>query len=205
VQNVLGISSLALDLAWTLSFFVAIIGLPVATGLAILRYRLFDIDVIINRTLVYGTLSAVLAGLYFGVVVGLQTLMGSVNSAAASSPVVMVATTLLIAALFNPLRHGIQAAIDLSFYRRKYDAAKTLAAFAAMLRSEVELAEVSAHLLTVVNETMQPAHVWLWMPTPARQAEPSHELSRRVPPQLSSSGVFIKPAQPKIPKEGVSL
>jgi len=205
VQNVLGVSSLALDLAWTLSFFVAIIGLPVATGLAILRYRLFDIDVLINRTLVYGTLSAVLAALYFGVVVGMQTLVGAVNSTAASSQVIIVASTLLIAALFNPLRHAIQATIDRRFYRRKYDAARTLAAFSATLRSEVELAEVSAHLLTVVNETMQPAHVSLWLRPPGQQAEPSHELSRRVPPLLSSSGVFVKPAQPKIPKDRVWL
>ncbi len=205
VQDVLGISSPALDLAWTLSFFVAIIGLPVATGLAILRYRLFDIDVLIRRTLVYGTLSAVLAALYFGVVVGLQTLVGALNSTAASSQVIIVASTLLIAALFNPLRHGIQATIDQRFYRRKVDAERTLATFAATLRSEVELAEVSAHLLTVVNETMQPAHASLWLRPPARKTEPLHELSRRVPPLLSSSGVFVKPAQPKIPKDGVWL
>jgi hypothetical protein len=205
VQEVLGVSSPALDLAWTLSFFVAIIGLPIATGLAILRYRLFDIDLIIRRTLVYGTLSAILVGLYFGVVVGLQALMGKVNSIAASSPVIIVGTTLLVAALSNPLRHGIQVTIDRRFYRRKYDAAKTLAAFGATLRSEVELAEVSAHLLTVVNETMQPAHVSLWLRPPARQAEPSHELPRRVPPLLSSSGVFAKPVQPEIPSDGVSL
>jgi hypothetical protein len=173
VQDVLGISSLALDLAWTLSFFVAIIGLPVATGLAILRYRLFDIDVIINRTLVYGTLSAVLAAVYFGVVVGLQTLVGAVNSTAASSQVIIVASTLLIAALFNPLRHGIQTTIDRRFYRRKVDAERTLATFAATLRSEVELAEVSAHLLTVVNETMQPAHASLWLRRP-----PDREVKR---------------------------
>jgi hypothetical protein len=173
VQDVLGISSLALDLAWTLSFFVAVIGLPVATGLAILRYRLFDIDVLINRTLVYGTLSALLAALYFGVVVGLQTLVGAVNSAAASSQVIIVASTLLIVALFNPLRHAIQVTIDRRFYRRKYDAAKTLHAFSATLRSEVELAEVSAHLLTVVNETMQPAHASLWLRRP-----PDREVKR---------------------------
>jgi hypothetical protein len=168
VRYILGISSPPFDAAFLLSWSIALIGLPLATGLAILRYRLFDIDVLINQTLVYGTLSAILAGLYFGVVVGLQTLMGSVNIAAASSPVVIVATTLLIAALFNPLRHGIQAAIDLSFYRRKYDAAKTLVAFSATLRSEVELAEVSAHLLTVVNETMQPAHASLWLRPPGQ-------------------------------------
>jgi len=205
VRYILGISSPPFDAAFLLSWSIALIGLPLATGLAILRYRLFDIDVLINRTLVYGTLTASLAGLYFGVVVGLQTLMNSVNIAAASSPVVIVATTLLIAVLSNPLRHGIQITIDRRFYRRKYDAAKTLAAFSATLRSEVELAEVSAHLLIVVNETMQPAHVSLWLRPPGQQAEPSHELSRRVPPLLSSSGVFVKPAQPKIPKDRVWL
>jgi hypothetical protein len=170
VHYILGISSVPIDAAWTLSWSTALIGLPLATGLAILRYRLFDIDVLIRRTLVYGMLSASLAALYFGVVVGLQTLMGSVNIAAASSPVVIVATTLLIAALFNPLRHGIQAAIDLSFYRRKYDAAKTLQAFSATLRSEVELEQVQERLLAVVQETMQPAHVSLWVRAPQRGA-----------------------------------
>jgi hypothetical protein len=165
-QNVLGISSPFVDLAASLGLTIGLLGLPIATGLAILRYRLFDIDVLINRTLVYGTLSAILAALYFGVVVVLQTLVGAVNSTAASSQVIIVASTLLIAALFNPLRHGIQATIDQRFYRRKVDAERTLATFAATLRSEVELAEVSAHLLTVVNETMQPAHASLWLRRP---------------------------------------
>jgi hypothetical protein len=114
-----------------------------------------------------------LAALYFGVVVGLQTLVGALNSTAASSQVIVVASTLLIVALFNPLRHAIQALIDRRFYRHKYDAAKTLATFAATLRSEVELAEVSAHLLTVVNETMQPAHASLWLRRP-----PDREVKR---------------------------
>jgi hypothetical protein len=178
---------------------------PLCVGISILRYHLWDIDVIIRRTLVYGTLSAILAALYFGLVVGLQTLVGRINSAAASYPVVVVGTTLLIAALFNPLRHRIQALIDQRFYRHKYDAAKMLHAFSATLRSEMDLAQAREQLVAVVQETMQLAHVWLWMPTPARQAEPSHELPRRVPPLLSSSGVFVKPAQPKIPKDGVSL
>jgi hypothetical protein len=178
---------------------------PLCFGIAILRYRLWDIDVLIRRALVYGTLSTILAALYFGVVVGLQTLVGSVNSAAASYPVIIVATTLLIAALFNPLRHRIQAFIDQRFYRHKYDAAKTLAAFSATLRNDVELAEVREQLVAVVQETMQPAHASLWLSTPARQAEPSHELPRRVPPLLSSSGVFAKPVLPEIPSDGVSL
>jgi hypothetical protein len=166
LHYMLGISSPSYYVAMTLMWSIALIGLPIATGLSILRYRLFDIDVLIRRTLVYGTLTASSAALYFGLVVGLQTLMGSVNIAAASSPVVIVATTLLIAALFNPLRHGIQAAIDLSFYRRKDDAAKTLQAFSATLRSEVELEQVQERLLAVVQETMQPAHVSLWVRAP---------------------------------------
>ncbi len=119
VENVLGISSPAVDAAYSLGNDLAFIGLPVATGLAILRYRLFDIDVIIRRTLVYGTLTALLAGLYFGVVVSLQALVGAMNSVAASSQVIIVASTLLIVALFNPLRHAIQVTIDRRFYRRK--------------------------------------------------------------------------------------
>jgi hypothetical protein len=205
VQNVLGISSPFVDLAASLGLTIGLLGLPVATGLSILRYRLFDIDVLIRRTLVYSTLSALLAALYFGVVVGLQTLVGSVNRAAASSPVIIVASTLLIAALFNPLRHHIQAFIDQRFYRHKYDATKTLAAFSATLRTEMELAQVREQLVAVVSETMQPAHVSLWFSTPARKAEPSLELPRRVPPLLSSSGVFAKPVQPEIPSDGVSL
>jgi hypothetical protein len=142
---------------------------PVCFGIAILRYHLWEIDVLIRRTLVYGTLSAILAVLYFGVVVGLQALVGSVNSTAASSPVIVVGTTLLIAALFNPLRHRIQAFIDQRFYRHKYDAAKTLAAFSATLRSEVELAQVREQLLAVVAATMQPAHASLWLRAPPPQ------------------------------------
>jgi hypothetical protein len=142
---------------------------PLCFGIAILRYHLWDIDLLINRALVYGTLSAILAALYFGVVVGLQALVGSVNSTAAASPVIVVATTLLIATLFNPLRHGIQATIDRRFYRHKYDAAKTLAAFSATLRSEVELAQVREQLLAVVAATMQPTHASLWLRAPAPQ------------------------------------
>jgi hypothetical protein len=204
VENVLGISSPAVDAAYSLGNGLAFIGLPVATGLSILRYRLFDIDVLIRRTLVYGTLSAVLAGLYFGVVVGLQALMGNVNSIAASSPVIIVGTTLLVAALSNPLRHGIQVTIDRRFYRRKYDAAKTLHAFSATLRSEVELAEVSAHLLTVVNETMQPAHASLWLRPPGQQAEPLAEPAGTLSRVVRNSGdILVTRDPPPIVVEGV--
>jgi len=154
------------NLAYVLSGLV-FLNLPVVLlaciGVAVLRSRLYDIDILINRALVYGTLTFLLAALYFGVVVGVQALVGTVNREAARSPVIIVASTLLIAALFTPLRHGIQAAIDRRFYRRKYDATRTLAAFGATVRNEVELAQVRERLLAVVNETMQPAHAALWL------------------------------------------
>jgi hypothetical protein len=157
--------SLYFPVAYPIYEFITI-ALPVSFAIAILRSRLFDIDLIIRRTLIYGTLTALLAALYFGVVIGLQTLVGAVNSAASHSPVLIVASTLLIAALFTPLRRGLQATIDRRFYRRKYDARRTLAAFGTTLRTETDLAELSAHLVAVVQETMQPAQVSLWMALP---------------------------------------
>src|SRR5262249_43954764 len=138
-QNLLGVSSPALDLAWTLSFFVAIIGLPIATGLSILRYRLFDIDLIIRLTLVYGTLTAVLAGGYFALVVASQAVVRGLTGERGGQPVVIVVSTLLVVALSTPLRRSVQAAIDRRFYRGKYDAERTLAAFGQALRGEVAL------------------------------------------------------------------
>jgi len=142
---------------------------PFVFGTAILRYGLWDIDVLINRTLVYGTLTAILALVYFGLVVGLQFLFRELTSQVASSPLIIVGSTLAIAALFQPLRRRIQSAIDRRFYRRKYDAAKTLAHFSAILRDEVDLNRLSEQLVEVVEETMQPAHVSLWLRKPKKE------------------------------------
>lgn len=149
-------------------FPLILLCIPVSIGVAILRSRLYDIDLIINRTLVYGTLTALLAAIYFAGVVGAQGLVNTLErQPRQQSPVVVVLTTLVIAALFQPLRRSIQAFIDHRFYRRKYDAAKTLSRFSAALRSEVDLSTLSEHLVSVVDETMQPAQVSLWLRSPA--------------------------------------
>src|SRR6266702_513689 len=140
---------------------VALLLIPLSIGFSILRYRLYDIDVLINRTLVYGSLTALLALLYFGLIVALQSLFQGMFHQ--NNAVAIVVSTLVIAALFQPLRRRLQAIIDRRFYRRKYDAAKTVEAFSATLRNEVDLTQLSEHLITVVQETMQPAHVSLWL------------------------------------------
>jgi hypothetical protein len=142
-------------------FFMLLI--PISIGIAILRSRLFDIDVIINRALVYSSLTGILALLYFGLVFGLQSLFNRFAGQPAQSPLIIVGSTLIIAALFQPLRHRIQNIIDRRFYRRKYDAKRTVANFSATLRSEVELTQLSEQLVEVVEETMQPEHVSLWL------------------------------------------
>ena len=136
-------------------------GVPVAIGFAILRYRLYDIDQIINRTLVYGALSASLALVYFGGVATTQAIFRALTGQEQQPQLAVVVSTLVIAALFNPLRHRIQAFIDRRFYRRKYDAAKTLEAFSARLREEPDLERLGEELVGVVTETMQPSHVSL--------------------------------------------
>jgi hypothetical protein len=140
---------------------VALLGLPVFTGIAILRYRLYDIDIIINRTLVYGSLTIMLLLIYFGGVVGLQRLFSPIMGG--DNGLATVATTLAIAALFNPLRRRVQAFVDRRFYRKKYDAGKILESFSTRLRNETDLDALSDDLVGVVNETMQPAHVSLWL------------------------------------------
>ncbi len=142
---------------------VAFLLIPLSIGFSILRYRLYDIDLLINRTLVYGTLTVSLALVYFGLVIGLQALVRLFTGQALQSPIVIVASTLAIAALFQPLRHRIQAIIDRRFYRRKYDAARTLEEFSLTLRNELELSQLSEQLLNVVQETMQPTQVSLWL------------------------------------------
>jgi hypothetical protein len=130
-------------------------------GIAITRYRLYDIDILINRTLVYGTLTATLVALYLVGIVVLQRLF--VFLTGQQSTLAVVASTLLIAALFNPLRRSLQSFIDRRFYRRKYDARKTLERFSARLRDETDLAVLREDLVGVVRETIQPAHASLWL------------------------------------------
>jgi hypothetical protein len=150
---------------WAANALVTAAGttIPISIGIAMLRYRLYDIDRIINRTLVYGSLTAMLALLYFGGVTATQALLRNLTGEEQLPQLAIVASTLVIAALFNPLRRRIQSFIDRRFYRRKYDVAKTLEGFSAKLRNETDLGTLSADLVGVIKETMQPGHVSLWL------------------------------------------
>ena len=158
-----------------LLFYVMLLsfgGVPIAVGFAVLKYRLYNIDLLINRTLVYGALSTMLVVIYFGGVATTQAIFRALTGQEQQPQLAIVISTLVIAALFNPLRRRIQSFIDRRFYRRKYDAAKTLEAFSAKLRDETDLDALSDDLVGVVRETMQPAHVSLWLrPDTPRKGE----------------------------------
>jgi hypothetical protein len=172
---------LAIDTAFTLVFLV----IPLSIGFAMLRYQLWDVDVLINKALVYGLLTGTLIALYAGCILGLEALLGGLFHQ--TSEVAIVVSTLLIYALFQPLRKRIQQVIDRRFYRRKYDAARTLAAFSATLRNEVDLDQLRKQLVAVVQETMQPTHISLWL----RMPEASRERNTRVLPRIEEEQSIV--------------
>ena len=149
---------------------------PISIAIAILRSRLYDIDTLINKALVYGSLTGLLVAFYAALILGLQALVRALTNQ--DSTVAIVISTLAIAALFQPLRRRLQNSIDRRFYRRKYDAVRTLEAFSVSLRNEVDLATLSEHLVAVVQETMQPTHVSLWLRQPSRTDAPSFQTSK---------------------------
>ncbi len=149
-----------------LAYYLTVLFIPITITIAILRSHLWDINILIRRTLVYGSLTATLALIYFGCVIGAQTLIHLLTGHSEQNPAVIVLTTLFVAALFQPVRQRLQQVIDRRFYRSKYDAKRTLAEFGRQLRTEVELDGLQAHLVSVVEKTMQPSHISLWLRTP---------------------------------------
>ncbi|MDQ3378331.1 MAG: hypothetical protein M3533_15765 [Actinomycetota bacterium] len=164
--SILFSSGLANSIAWTLGILGFMV-LPVATGIALLRYRLYDIDALINRTLVYGALTASLIVIYLGGIAVLQGMFRALTGQ--ESSLAVVASTLVIAALFSPFRHRLQGFIDRGFYRKKYDAARTLESFSTKLRDETDLDSLGDDLVAVVRETVQPEHASLWLRLPERE------------------------------------
>jgi hypothetical protein len=175
-------------------FYLPLLIISISAGIAIMRYGLYNIDILINRTLVYGVLTGLLALIFFGLVFILQSLIRALTGQISQTPVAIVVSTVVIYALFQPLRRRIQQVIDRRFYRRKYDAAKTLEAFSATLRNEVDLGQLREHLLNVVQETMQPAHVSLWLRSPPKQ-ERGPEVSIAAPLALDEGQTRAEGAQ----------
>ncbi|MGO8951197.1 MAG: hypothetical protein ACLQUY_26795 [Ktedonobacterales bacterium] len=159
------------------SIYLLLLLIPLSLAIAILRYRLWEIDAIVNKALVAGLLSVLLAAIYAGLIIGLESLVG-LFAAHIAQPIVIVVSTLAIAALFQPFRRRIQEIIDRSFYRSKYDAARTLEEFSARLGNEVNLSQVREHLLSVVQETMQPTYVALWLRSDDQPKRADAEASR---------------------------
>jgi hypothetical protein len=166
------------DGVWEPLVLLALASLPIAAGISILRYRLYEIDRIVNRTLVYGVLTAGLAGLYFGIVLGLQQIF---SSFAGGSDLAIAGSTLAVAALFRPARRRMQALVDRRFYRRRYDARQTLDAFSARLREQIDLQALGSELSAVVQKTMEPAHVSLWILPAGEAMTPAVTISGRSP------------------------
>jgi hypothetical protein len=189
VRNPLGISGAqdlfdALQFLLTLGLFAASVACIVAVVLRFRRARGVERQQL--KWFAYGTLTLSLTPVYFGLVIGLQALSGWISGHTFQSPVIVVVSTLVIAALFQPLRQRIQAIIDHRFYRRKYDAEKLLAAFSATLRNEVDLSELKVHLLAVVQETLQPVHVSLWVRKSTRTSSSSLQIGK---PSSEEAGV----------------
>lgn len=159
-------------LLFTPDSFLMVSAVAICFGVAILRYRLYDIDTLIRRTLIYGLLTATLVGIYLLLVLGAQSVLHALSGQRGDAPIVIVASTLFIAALFNPLRKRIQRTIDRRFYRDKYNAAKTLAAFGISLRTQTDLPQLSERLVAAVEQTMRPAHVSLWLRMPISEQKP---------------------------------